>query len=180
MIALSAADAKVINERGLVETRYFDAEYLRELVGSLWEKVTSNKWKVLEAGISFNNLFPYGAGTQDGLLSLHLRHCYCIEKTSADMDRFIVATESIQEARENQKSLCFTCNKMIPKDSSKRRLHIGKHILKVLRNVSETPAPVHTVSLSRYCVVLQSNVERRLIIFLVGHVANQPLRGTAQ
>jgi hypothetical protein len=144
---LSPADANAINQHGLAETWYFDAEYLRELAGLLWEKVTANKWKVLEAGISFNDLFPYGAGIQDGLLSLHALHFDCIDKNFADIDRFIVATESIQEARENQKSLCFTCNKMIPKDSSKRRLHIGKHILKALRMVSETPAPVNAVSL---------------------------------
>jgi hypothetical protein len=142
---LSTADANAIYQRGLVEMWYFDAEDLRELAGLLWEKVTSNKWKVLEAGISFNDLFSYSAGTQDGLLSLHLPHSYCIDQTSADVDRFIVATESIHEARENQKSLCFTCNKMIPKDSSKLHLHIGKHILKVLRKVSETPAPVNNV-----------------------------------
>jgi hypothetical protein len=62
-----------------------------------------------------------------------------------------VAIETVQEAHDNQKTLCFTCNKMIPKDSSKRRLHIGKHILKAMRKVAETPAPFNSVSSSYSC-----------------------------
>jgi hypothetical protein len=34
---------------------------------------------------------------------------------------------------------------MIPKDPSKRRLHIGKHVLMALRNVLEIPVPVNSV-----------------------------------
>jgi hypothetical protein len=54
-------------------------------------------------------------------------------------------TESAQAARDNQKSLCFVCEKMIPNDSSKRRLHIGRHIIKSIRNVAETQIPINPV-----------------------------------
>jgi len=71
-----------------------------------------------------------------------LKNIHC----TSDSDRLIIATESLQAAKERQKSLCFICERMIPKDSSKRRLHIGKHILKTLRQVAESPTPVNTVS----------------------------------
>ena len=87
-------------------------------------------------------------------------HFYCLLHLLTgllDADRLILATESIQAGRDGQKSLCFICDKMVPKDSSKRRMHIGKHILKALRKVSETPVPVNNVIffiLVSWCVLI--------------------------
>jgi hypothetical protein len=53
-------------------------------------------------------------------------------------------------------SSCFVCNKAIPKDSSKRRMHIGKHVLKAMRNVPEAAIPKDSVScptILSYCSV---------------------------
>ena len=68
---LSDSDANVLSEHGLAETWYFDAGCLNELAASLWDMVTTKRWKILEAGISFNDLFPYGVDMQDGLF-LHI------------------------------------------------------------------------------------------------------------
>lgn len=69
---------------------------------------------------------------------------------------------------------------MVPDDPSKRRLHIGKHILKALCNVSDTPAPVNTVSGLWFVILffLYSNVCHRLTIFPAGHVVNQHCKET--
>jgi hypothetical protein len=71
MTTLSDSDANVLSEHGLAETWYFDAGCLNELAASLWDMVTTKRWKILEAGISFNDLFPYGVDMQDGLF-LHI------------------------------------------------------------------------------------------------------------
>jgi hypothetical protein len=91
-----------------------------------------------------------------------------------DVEWLIVATESAQTAKENQKTLCFVCDKMIAKDSSKRRLHIGKHILKALRKVSESPVSTNLVS----CLTVGTSLgtlllSNRLVHCLVGHVERQ-------
>jgi hypothetical protein len=64
-------------------------------------------------------------------------------------DQLTVITESAQAARDNQKSSCFVCDKLIPKDSSKRRLHMGKHIIKASRNVTETPTLANAVGFAQ-------------------------------
>jgi hypothetical protein len=61
-------------------------------------------------------------------------------------------------ARENQKSLCFICGKIVANDSSKRRLHIGRHILKALRNVVETPIPLNTVTVGHGDFILHCGI----------------------
>jgi hypothetical protein len=71
----SAADGDAIGQRGLAETWYFDTGHLMNLAHSLWETATDKKWKVLEAGTSYNDLFPYGA--QDGLL-LYFPFCIIV------------------------------------------------------------------------------------------------------
>jgi len=71
---LSDSDAKVIGEHGLAETWYFNVGCLKELAASLWDMATTKRWKVLEAGISFNDFFPYSVDMQDGLF-FHILPC---------------------------------------------------------------------------------------------------------
>ena len=79
-----------------------------------------------------------------------------------------MATESLQAAKERQKSLCFISERMIPKDSSKWWLHIGKHILKALRQVAENPTPVNTVSSLALQILFCSFVHIKVGDFLCG------------
>ena len=69
---LSATNGHNISLRGLTETWQFDMESLKGLAKLLWEKIITKKWKVVEAGISYNNLFPYAGnnGRQSSLLSV--------------------------------------------------------------------------------------------------------------
>ena len=85
--------------------------------------------------------------------------------------QLIVATESAQAAKEHQISICFICDKMIPKDSSKRHLHIGKHILKALRKVAEASIPVNAVChlISVYLHFHPSLFVSRLVSFPAAH-----------
>jgi len=56
---LSPIDADKLGLQGLTETWKFDVAYLKDIAGSIWAKVAENKWKVVETGISFGDLFPY-------------------------------------------------------------------------------------------------------------------------
>lgn len=58
---LSPADADDLGRRGLTETWQFDVGHLKDIARSIWEIVSANRWKVVETGISFSDLFPYGA-----------------------------------------------------------------------------------------------------------------------
>ena len=60
---LSVADTHNLCLNGLAETWQFDAGYLKDIARSILELVTVNKWKVAETGISFDDLFPYGASS---------------------------------------------------------------------------------------------------------------------
>jgi hypothetical protein len=60
---LSVVDSHNLSLNGHAETWQFDAGYLKDIARSIWESVTVNKWKVVETGISFDNLFPYGASS---------------------------------------------------------------------------------------------------------------------
>jgi hypothetical protein len=60
---LSVADSHNLSLNGLAETWQFDAGYLKDIARSIWESVTVNKWKVVETGISFDDLFLYGASS---------------------------------------------------------------------------------------------------------------------
>jgi len=71
---LSAPNGRNISLRGLSETWQFDATSLKGLARLLWDKVTMNKWKVIEAGISFNDLFPYAGA--NGMLSFLLSFAF--------------------------------------------------------------------------------------------------------
>jgi hypothetical protein len=66
---LSATNTYDISCRGLTETWRFDRESLKGLARLLWEKIVTKEWKVVEAGISSNELFPY-AGDNGRQLSL--------------------------------------------------------------------------------------------------------------
>ena len=57
---LSTADGHDLSLRGLTKTWWFDVGHLKDIVKSIWDKVTANKWKVVETGICFNEAFPYG------------------------------------------------------------------------------------------------------------------------
>ena len=103
-------------------------------------------------------------------------HFYCLLHLLSgllDADRLILAMELIQAGRDGQKSLCFICDKMVPKDSSKRRMHIGKHILKALRKVSETPVPVNNVIFFYFGFLVRSNMDYRSVLFRAVHAGNQ-------
>jgi hypothetical protein len=63
---MSNEDANTIGQYGLAETWCFDIGYLKDLAKSLWDTATEKQWKILEMGISYNDLFPYR--TKDGLL----------------------------------------------------------------------------------------------------------------
>lgn len=65
---LSDVDNKILSLRGLTETWQFDTSHLEGLATPLWERVTAKKWKIVETGISFNDLFPYGG--EDGMFRL--------------------------------------------------------------------------------------------------------------
>jgi hypothetical protein len=56
---LLPADADKLGLQGLTETWKFDVRHLKDIASSIWETVTKNKWKVVETGISFDDLFPY-------------------------------------------------------------------------------------------------------------------------
>jgi len=84
-----------------------------------------------------------------------------------------VATESIQTGRDNQKSACFTCGKMIPEDSSNRRMHMGKHILNAQCNVSETPEPINNVIIFYFGFLVRSNMDYRSVLFRAAHAGNR-------
>jgi hypothetical protein len=56
---LSGADMEKIGLRGFTETWQFDVGDLHGLARMLWDRVRTNGWKVADAGISFNGLFPY-------------------------------------------------------------------------------------------------------------------------
>jgi|SRR6267154_1822805 len=56
---LSGADMEKISLRGFTETWQFDVGDLHGLARMLWDRVCTNGWKVVDAGISFNGLFPY-------------------------------------------------------------------------------------------------------------------------
>ena len=103
-------------------------------------------------------------------------HFYCLLHLLSgllDADRLILATESIQAGRDGQKSLCFICEKMVPKDLSKCHMHIGKHILKALRKVSETPVPVNNVIFFYFGFLVRSNMDYRSVLFRAVHAGNQ-------
>jgi hypothetical protein len=57
---------------GLTETWRFDRESLKGLARLLWEKIVAEEWKVVEVGISYNELFPYSGDNdrQSSLLSV--------------------------------------------------------------------------------------------------------------
>jgi hypothetical protein len=139
---LSTIDAQRLNLHGLTETWQFSVWDLRDMARALWDKISVNKWKVVESGTSFGDCFPYGG---DSGMSFDSCIAFIDVDHTTDVHRLVVATESSQAAKENQQSLCFICDKMIPKDPSKRRLHIGKHKLKALRKVSEVPLPKNAV-----------------------------------
>jgi len=56
---LLPADADKLGLQGLTETWKFDVRHLKDIANSIWETVTKNKWKVVETGISFDDIFPY-------------------------------------------------------------------------------------------------------------------------
>jgi hypothetical protein len=63
---------------GLTETWRFDAVTiavsLNNILRLLWDKITMKKWKILEAGISYNDLFPYAG--KNGMLSSLLSYTF--------------------------------------------------------------------------------------------------------
>ena len=59
---------------GLTETWRFDAVSLNNIPRLLWDKITMKKWKILEAGISDNDLFPYAG--KNGMLSFLLSYTF--------------------------------------------------------------------------------------------------------
>jgi len=64
---------------------------------------------------------------------------------------------------------------MIAKDSSKRRLHIGKHIIKFLRNISEAPISTNIVIVFLSSILATHFLIHRLVICHVEHAASQRL-----
>jgi hypothetical protein len=64
---LPATNGHDLTLRGLTETWRFDAASLNDIARLLWDKISAKKWKVLEAGISYNDLFPYAG--KNGMLS---------------------------------------------------------------------------------------------------------------
>jgi hypothetical protein len=67
---LSAATGRDLSLRGLTETWQFDGTFLTGVAALLWDKISAKKWKVVETGISYNDIFPYRS--QDGMLSSRL------------------------------------------------------------------------------------------------------------
>jgi hypothetical protein len=69
-----------------------------------------------------------------------------------------VAQETAKAAIERSKTTCFICGQQLALDSSKRRNHIGMHILKMMRHVPEAMTHVNLVReppvLSRYCALI--------------------------
>ena len=88
--------------------------------------------------------------SESGWYAFILTACPIFSRNSLGTDPLIIATESIQVSQENHKTTCFVCHKMILGDPSKQHLHIGKHILKALGNVSDTPAPVNVIGGSSF------------------------------
>jgi len=63
----------------------------------------------------------------------------------------IVEVSTSGAIKDLDKITCAMCRKQVSKDSSKLRLHMGKHILKSTRKITETPAliaPVDVFSFS--------------------------------
>ena len=56
---LSPIDIDKLGLRGFTETWQFDVACLKDIARSIWAKVVENKWKVVETGMSFGDLFPY-------------------------------------------------------------------------------------------------------------------------
>jgi len=57
--ALSEIESEGITSHGLNGTWEFDLTSLETTAKSLWAKATTNREKILELGMSFNNTFPY-------------------------------------------------------------------------------------------------------------------------
>ena len=57
--ALSEIESGGVTSHGLNRTWEFDLTSLETIARSLWAKATTNREKILELGMSFNNTFPY-------------------------------------------------------------------------------------------------------------------------
>jgi hypothetical protein len=65
---LSDGDIRKLHLRGLTETWEFNVYGLTDIARTLWNKVRTNKWKIIEAGNSFSDLFPYGGSNSTSLI----------------------------------------------------------------------------------------------------------------
>ena len=107
-------------------------------------KATTNREKILELGMSFNNTFPYIINR--GMSYIPSHHCLLIVIIT---DHLIVATESVKESLERLKTTCFICGYWLAADPSQCRNHIAQHVLKCMRKIVEDPKPINEVS--EYC-----------------------------